>query len=172
MGLKNLEKIQPEYKGLVKDYCTLLQQHFGERLKSVCVFGSIATGRADPESDVDVLTIAEDLPFDILERVRKTLPIHQKLKETGSYRYLRELKRCAMISPIFLTPQEAEKHPPIMLDLVDEGVLICDKGNFLADVLESIRRRLRKLNAKKVRATKGHYWILKPDLEPGEVVEI
>ena len=172
MGLKNLEKIPPEYRGLIQDYFALLQQKLGDRLRSVCVFGSIAKGKPDPKSDIDILIVANGFPFDVLQRVKETSPILQKLKEKRSYKHLRELGRCALVSPVFLTPEEAEKHPPIMLDLVEEGISIYDDKFFLASVLESIRRRLRELNARRVYTTKGYYWVLKPDLKPGEVVEI
>ncbi|MCS7094259.1 MAG: nucleotidyltransferase domain-containing protein [Thaumarchaeota archaeon] len=54
-----LEKIQREYLELVDDHFQLLQTRFGERLRSVCVFGSVATSRAGPESDIDVLVVVD-----------------------------------------------------------------------------------------------------------------
>jgi hypothetical protein len=172
MEISNLDKIQSEYRELIRDYCVLLHKHFQERLKSICVFGSVATGKATPESDVDVLVVADGMLPDVLERMEDTVHTLLELKRMPSYRRLVELKRCATISPIFLTPVEADRHPPIMLDLVDEGVLLYDENGFLANLLDSIKHRLGELGAKKVDTAKGHYWILKPGLRPGEVVEI
>ncbi|MCS6769495.1 MAG: nucleotidyltransferase domain-containing protein [Candidatus Caldarchaeum sp.] len=168
----NLEKVQQEYRGLVEDYFQLLQKRFGERLRSVCVFGSVATGRAGPESDIDILVVVEGLPDDVLERAEETVELLLELKQKPSHHRLTGSGRSAAVSPIFLTPSEAEKHPPIMLDIADEGVIIFDKEEFLSNVLKSIRKRLEELGARKVVTSKGHYWVLKPDLKPGEVVEI
>ena len=89
-----------------------------------------------------------------------------------AYRRLRSEGRSAFISDVYLTPEEAESHPPILLDVADHGVIAYDREAFLAGVLEDIRERLKQLGARRVRARKGYYWVLKPDAKPTEVVEI
>jgi predicted nucleotidyltransferase len=150
----------------------LVKEHFGARLRSICVFGSVAKGIATHESDVDVLVVADDMPSCAGLRTEETISIHESLREKKSYRALRALGHCAFVSNIFLTPSEIEKHPPILLDLVDEGAILYDEDGFLARELEKVKRRLGELGAKKVITKKGHFWILKPDAKPGEVVEI
>ena len=76
------------------------------------------------------------------------------------------------MSEIFLSRDEVKSHPPILLDLTDDGLIVYDKDDFLKSVLDEIGRRLRELGAQKVKAKKGYYWILKPDAKPSEVVEI
>jgi len=76
------------------------------------------------------------------------------------------------VSPIILTPEEASKHPPIMLDMVDDGIILYDKDAFLEGTLDDIRRRLEELRARKVKTRKGWYWILKPDARLGAEVRI
>lgn len=85
---------------------------------------------------------------------------------------LRKLGKSGLISDIFLTRQEVERHPPILLDMIDDGRVVHDKGLFLSRELISLKERLNRLNARKVLTSKGHYWVLKPDIKPGEVVEI
>jgi hypothetical protein len=80
--------------------------------------------------------------------------------------------RSAFISDVYLTPEEAQSHPPILLDVADHGVIAYDRDGFLAGVLEDIRKRLKQLGARKVTAKKGYYWVLKPNAKPTEVVEI
>jgi len=116
--------------------------------------------------------VAEDLPKDLGLRFRETAPIHEALKKTKAYRDLRLHGRSGFISDLFLTPQEANTHPPILLDLCDDGIVAFDRNDFLKGVLGDIGTRLKELRAKKVRASKGYYWILKPDAKPSEVVEI
>jgi len=164
--------IQPQYQELAEEYLRLVKMHFGHHLWSVSFFGSAVRGEATPESDLDALVVAEGLPRDIGLRFRETNPIHGSLKETEAYRKLRSLGRSGAISDIFLTRQEVLQHPPILLDIADHGVVAFDRGRFLNGVLESVRRRLTELGARKILTKKGHYWILKPDAKPTETVEI
>jgi predicted nucleotidyltransferase len=165
-------KLQAEYRRLAEEYAQLVRGFFGNRLTSICFFGSIVRGNTTLESDIDVLVVAESMPRDLGLRVRETTPIHEELRRGEEYRMLRSQGRTAFVSDIFLSPDEVKSHPPILLDLTEDGFIVYDKDNFLKGVLEDMKRTLKELGAKKVRTRKGYYWILKPDARPGEVVEI
>jgi len=167
-----MNKLQPIYRDLLEAYVEAVRLHFSDRLKSVCLFGSIARGEASPESDMDVLVVAEGLAPDIGSRISETNYIHMALKKDEAYLKLKQQGRCGFISDILLTPSEVQKHPPILLDMVDDGLVIFDRDRFLEHVFLAVRRRLRELCAVKVKTGKGWYWILKPDAKPGEIVEI
>jgi hypothetical protein len=80
--------------------------------------------------------------------------------------------RNAFISEILLSPEEVKTHPPILLDITDDGLIMYDRNSFLESVLADIRLRLKDLGGRKVKTRRGHYWILKPDADPNEVVEL
>lgn len=164
--------LQPEYREVADEYARAVKEFFGERLRSICFFGSVVTGEATPESDIDVLVVAERLPEDIGLRAHETNFIHENLRRGEAYRMLRSQGRTAFISDIFLTPEETRTHPPLMLDLTEYASITYDKDGFLESILEDMRRRLKELGAQKVKAKKGYYWLLKPDAGPTEVVEI
>jgi len=164
--------LQREYEDLAEEYVRLVKKHFGSRLWSICFFGSAVRGEATSESDLDTLVVADGLPRDIGSRFRETNPIHSNLRQTEAYRKFRSLQRHGTVSDIFLTRREASEHPPILLDMADHGVLAFDRDSFLEGILESVRRKLRELGARKVLTKKGYYWVLKPDAKPTEVVEI
>ncbi len=165
-------RVSEEYWPLIHEYCRRVKRHFGDRLRAVCLFGSVATGKATSESDIDILVVAEGLPSDVGMRIRETNPIHEGLKGTEAYRLLRKLGRNTLISDLFLTPEEGGRHPPILLDIVEDGIILFERGGYLTRVLGDVRKRLKELGAKRVHTEKGAYWILKPDLKLGEVVEI
>lgn len=164
--------LQAEYRDLGAEYVEALKSQLGGRLVSICFFGSAARGEASPESDLDVLVIAEDLPKDFGLRVRETSKIHESLRKGETYMRMRSEGRAGFISDVYLTPDEARSHPPILLDIADHGVIAYDRGSFLAGVLQDIRKRLKELGGRKVKAKKGYYWVLKPNATATEVVEI
>jgi len=142
------------------------------RLVSACLFGSAARGNVDQSSDIDILLIAEDLPEGLISRNRTIKSIQETVKSSAPARALKKMGQSTLISPIMFTPEEASKHPPIMLDIVDDGLILHDRDGFLQRILNDIRRRLKELGARKVKTQKGWYWILKPDAKLGEEVRI
>lgn len=54
-----------------------------------------------------------------------------------------------------------------MIELVSTN-----KNSFLSNELKIMNERLKTYKARKVKTEKGHFWILKPDVVSGEVVEI
>lgn len=50
-----------EVRQLTAAFRALVDQRFGERLRSMTLFGSRARGDAEPDSDIDVLVVVDDL---------------------------------------------------------------------------------------------------------------
>lgn len=67
---------------------------------------------------------------------------------------------------------EVKNIPPILIEIAEEGVILEDKNEFLEKELAKVRERLSALGAAKKITPRGHYWVLKPDVEPGEVFKI
>lgn len=161
-----------EVEPLLSRYLKLLRGALGERLVSVAVFGSVARGEARPDSDVDVLIVAEGLPEDAGSRMEEVSEVRWRLKHTREYAEARRRGVPRRISEILLTPEEVRKHPPILLDMTEDAVILYDRGGFLSRELEALRRKLKALGARRVRGEGGWYWVLKPDAKFGEVIEI
>jgi len=149
-----------------------LEKTLQDKLISVCLFGSIARGDEDLSSDIDILIIMKDLPEGLISRNLTIKNIIETIKSSPQARTLRKMNQSILISPIILTPEEASKHPTIMLDIVDDGIILYDRGVFLQNILNDIKGKLRELGAQKIRTRKGWYWILKPDAKLGEEVRI
>jgi predicted nucleotidyltransferase len=77
--------MQKEYVSLIEEYCSEINNHFSDRLISICIFGSVARGEAKSESDIDILIVAEGFPIDIGMRIRETNYIHEYLKKSKAY---------------------------------------------------------------------------------------
>lgn len=147
----------------VREACLLV---YRERLISIGVFGSVARGTMRPDSDIDLLLVVEDLPDGRMPRMRTFEAVEEKLGP--------DLENAAeegintVLAAVFKTPQELTYGSPLFLDMTEEARILYDPNNTLADYLEGLRSRLRALGARRVRAGGGYYWLLKPDLKPGE----
>lgn len=143
-------------------WCELL----GPRLRSLVLFGSLARGLGTAQSDVDILVIAEGFPHSLAERRRPLLA-------AWSHARRRHVLPAVEWNLVTKTPEEARFHSPLYLDIVEDGILLVDRGRFFETVLDAMRARMRELGSRRVFLDDGSwYWDLKPDFRFGEVVEI
>ena len=148
----------------------LLQARLGDRLISVVVYGSVARGTARKDSDIDLLVVAEGLPKSRMKRQQIFLEVEEGLNSVVEELWSKGVH--VDFSPIMLTPEEASKIRPVYLDMVEDAVVLYDKDMFFETILERLRKRLKELGAKRIWVGDKWYWMLKPDIRFGEVVEI
>jgi hypothetical protein len=139
---------------------------FGDRLVSIVLFGSVAREQARPTSDIDLVLVVDAVPRRLAERRR---PFLESWDRTRTSRALPPLEWNLIVK----SRVEAQARIPLYLDIVEEGILILDRGGFFAGVLAGMRARMRELGSRRVFLGDGTwYWDLKPDYRFGEVVEI
>ena len=83
----------------------------------------------------------------------------------------RSVFNCGTTS-IILNPDEEKRRPSILLDIVTDGKIIFDKDDFLKSEIEALHNKLKGIGANKIKRGGKWYWILKPDIKRGEVVEV
>ena len=159
---------------LLNRYVGFLKGIFGDDLMAVAVFGSLVRGTAKfPGSDIDLLIVVEGIKkLSFGERLKATMKAEDKLSKTeASTKFKDVFGWIPSIQEIILTPEELKAHPPILLDLTTDAVIMYDKG-ILSEELDRIREKLRELGAKKIKHKDSWFWILKPDVMLGEEVEL
>ena len=141
-------------------------------VNSLILFGSYARGEERMESDIDFIVVSEDFPRKFSDRFDIVREAINSIKETEYYRRLREAGRYPQFSPIPYRPEELEDTPPLLLDVLEDGVILRDDGT-MRRKLEELNMRLTDLGAKRKKSRSGRrYWVLKPEIKPGEVIEI
>lgn len=143
---------------------------YGKRLVTLAVYGSWARGQNKPESDIDVLVVADGLSRRRLNRVEEFNAIEEALE--GGLKNLHQQGIYTFFSPIFKTPEEVRKGSLLFLDMLYELIIFYDKKKFFSDYLKDFKRRLDKLGSRRVKKGERWYWILKPDYKQGETFNI
>lgn len=158
------------YERLVGRCLKEVQRAYGPRLVTCAVFGSVGRGTPRPDSDIDLVVVAEGLPPGRLARLQTFEPVEEALEP--DLRAAREKGVSASLSPVLLTPEEATRRIPLFLDMTEDARVLYDRGGFFAGVLAGLRQRLKELGARRVRYGGAWYWVLKEPFRPGEEFEL
>ncbi|MEM0093975.1 MAG: nucleotidyltransferase domain-containing protein [Thermofilum sp.] len=158
------------YKSILLELVEALRRRLGDSLVSVVVYGSVARGEARRDSDIDLLVVAEDLPRGRFERQDLFMEVEESLRPL--IEEAEKLGYTIEFSPLLKTPEEAARTTPLYLDMVEDAVILYDRGGFFQGVLERLRKRLEELGAERVKCGKLWYWRLKRDYKFGEVIEL
>jgi len=151
---------------------SILQHNLGKNLIATCLFGSAVKKNLRKGSDIDILTICKTLPKSYHKRTKIILPLLETIRNTKEYKNIEKLNLYLEPSFLILSVRESENHPPILIDISQEGIILYDHNNFLRKYLQKIKDRLKRIGAVKKIVPGGYYWILKPDIKVGEVFEL
>jgi hypothetical protein len=139
---------------------------YKERLITLAVFGSVGRNTPRPDSDIDLLLIADSLPHGRMKRMEEfylveeiLTPLLEKKQKKGIY---------TSLSPVIKEKNEVLQGSLLFLDLLDDVCLLYDKENFFKNYLSNLKERLNDLGGKKIYRGGGWYWLLKEDYRPGE----
>jgi len=163
---------QEVYRPLLRRVMLEARRRLGDDLVSLVLFGSVARGSANAGSDVDLLVVAENLPASMSERMRAFTEMEKSVVGL-ELRLWREKGVYVSVQFYPLSRDEASTFRPVYLDMVFDAVFLFDRGGFMQGVLQGLRGKLEELGSRRVELPSGGwYWVLKPDMAPGEVVEI
>lgn len=160
--------LKDTFESLLPEIRKAAVQHYGERLISLAVFGSVARRTMRPDSDIDLLLVIDPLPDGRMARVGEFEAVEDAV--APALGAARAAGVHTDLSPVFKTPQELRRGSLLFLDLPDQARILFDPDAVLSSYLEDLARRLSELGAKRVYTGGGYYWVLKPGLQPGEEI--
>jgi len=167
-----LDTLKNTYTNLANEYVNEIKRVLRKRLISVCLFGSVARGDFTQESDIDLLIVAKKVPKDVGRRHSLLTEARIRILSSDTVQSLRKMGYHPTFSEVILTPYEVKRHPPILLDIVEDGIILYDVNNFLSSIICEVRSRLEKLGSKRVKLERGWYWLLKPNAKFGEEITV
>ncbi len=146
---------------LLRDYVSILKNHFGKKLLSVILFGSCARGDWNQESDIDLLIINKNWQIPSWEKTRILIKLKKDLSKKTSYKILQTMNRHHNISHYPLSDKDFSSLHPIMYDIVVDGIILQETTNFGRNLIKEYRDQLIRNNAVMiVQPTKERFWLI------------
>ena len=141
MEENSLQNLNEEYASLLKEYLEKVKN----RVTGVLLFGSVARREElpFPQSDIDMIVVAKDLPSDFFERAE----------------LVRKIENCpSLLQSIWMTEEEFisqfKAGAGYLLDAIHEGRIIYDMG-FLRKIIPQAKSELQIEGIKRV----GCAWV-------------
>ena len=115
--MKKLSGVVVSQRRVAKCLADRLLGHFGDKIEAIVLYGSVARGEAERESDIDLLII---------------VPEGEIRKQVLSLSYDVDLEFGTVTSHVYMTPQEFERYlswgDPFLREVLKEGVILYDRG--------------------------------------------
>jgi predicted nucleotidyltransferase len=169
-GRRNGHTITGVFDEILPEVQAACEAVYGPRLRALVVFGSVGRGTPGPESDIDLLVVAEGLPNGRYRRVREFAAVEERLAD--SVRVAAKRGVHTALSPVFKSEDELRRGSPLLLDMVDDARVLVDRNDTFEKVINRLRARLTELGARRVWRGSAWFWDLKPDYRPGEIFEL
>ena len=159
---------QQRYVHLLVDACMQLHRS-SLGLLGVWLFGSVARGEARPNSDVDLLVVARNLmgnKSQMADAISSVVDVRSERDFFFRNGFVTD------ISFYPITEEELGRFYPIMLDVLDHGIVLYERGEILNKTARSMKEWLSRMRVRKVTLKRGWMWLLPPDLKVGEPVGV
>ncbi len=170
--VSNLGKIRQErYSRVIGLVSVEILKRFGCMVKGLVVYGSVARGATRADSDIDLLVII-DSKESLGKRIDMLLDVEFSERIQSELDWLYNNGIDTHISFLPLNMEEIMAFPPILLDIVDEGIILLDDG-FFSKFVQEKRVYLSKIGARRIFLSENEwYWDFKSDAKFGEVIEV
>ncbi len=169
----SVEKIpHPAFRAYVRRFCEKLLEWHGDNLIGLLLFGSVARGDWDKDSDIDLLIVLRKLQKSKRDTLRDIIELRRELRGSQEYKDCVSMGYYPTVEVYPLEMEEAKRFRRMYLDALTEGTVIFERESFLTELIGRFEERLRDIGARRIEIPSvGHYWVL-GDIKAGEVLEL
>jgi len=130
---------------------------YGQRLVTLAVFGSVGRGTPCPDSDIDLLLVAHDLPRGRLRRMDEFGLVEERVSPLLDTLRGRGIE--TVLSPVIKTCEEVQWGSPLFMDMIEDACILFDRGHFFTHYLRHLDDLLTRVGARRVERGGSWYWV-------------
>jgi len=169
--IEDFDRVSYIFRDYLYNFVRLLKENYKEDLLSIILFGSVARGKWNNESDIDLFII-----FSNKSSIRTTIN-NQLTKIISDYERKSKLKNSkgdrlfSTIQDISLLLKDLHTFRTIFYDIAMDGIILFDRNHLGDQFLRKIKKRIEEKGLKRVFIKENdYYWERNVDF--GEIIEL
>jgi predicted nucleotidyltransferase len=123
-----------------KEVSYLLREEIKENLVSIAPYGSSVRGNLRDGGDIDILVVLEKADTSYHKGMKPFTELLDRMETLMAQ--LDKLRFYLFPSFLVLIKEEIERHPPLLIEIAHEGIILYDKDDLLKNELKKIKNRL------------------------------
>jgi len=168
---EDFDRVSYIFRDYLYNFVRLLKENYKEDLLSIILFGSVARGKWNNESDIDLLIIFSNkssIKITINNRLTKIISDYErksKLKNSKGDRLF------STIQDISLLLKDLHTFRTIFYDIAMDGIILFDRNQTGFHFLKKIKKRIEEKGLKRVFIKENdYYW--ERNVKFGEIIEL
>ncbi|KKK69825.1 hypothetical protein LCGC14_2930150 [marine sediment metagenome] len=169
--IEDFDRVSYIFKDYLYNFVRLLKENYKEDLISIILFGSVARGKWNNESDIDLFIIFSNkssIRTAINNQLKKIISDYErktKLKNSKDNRLF------STIQDISLLLKDLNTFRTIFYDIAMDGIILFDRNQTGFHFLKKIKKRIEEKGLKRVFIKENdYYW--ERNVKFGEIIEL
>lgn len=169
--MEDFDRVSYIFRDYLYNFVRLLKEKYKEDLLSIILFGSVARGKWNNESDIDLFIIFSNkssIRTTINNRLTKIISDYErksKLKNSKGDRLF------STIQDISLLLKDLHTFRTIFYDIAMDGIILFDRNQTGFHFLKKIKKRIEEKGLKRVFIKENdYYW--ERNVKFGEIIEL
>ena len=169
--IEDFDRVSYIFRDYLYNFVKLMKENYKEDLLSIILFGSVARGKWNNESDIDlfiIFTNKSSLRTTINNRLTKIISDYErksKLRNSKGDRLF------STIQDISLVLKDLHTFRTIFYDIAMDGIILCDRNQTGFQFLKKIKKRIEEKGLRRIFIKENdYYWERK--VKFGEIIEL
>jgi len=164
MNLKNI------VSSLLPALSQRIQNWDGENIQTCLIFGSFANGKANLNSDLDLLVILKEFKYKSRQELWEDW--HRVIESEWETWFKNSDFEPPPLSPVIRLKISVPQGSPLFWDMIEKKIILWDTDNFFQNYLEDLYRQMIEQGTKKRMIGGLPGWELKPNHKKGDTIYI
>lgn len=169
--IEDFDRVSYIFRDYLYNFVKLMEENYKEELLSIILFGSVARGKWNNASDIDlfiIFTIKSSIRTAINNRLTKIISDYErksKLRNSKGNRLF------STIQDISLTLKDLHTFRTIFYDIAMDGIILFDRNQTGFQFLKKIKKRIEEKGLRRIFIKENdYYWERK--VKFGEIIEL
>ena len=169
--IEDFDRVSYIFRDYLYNFVNLMKENYKEDLLSIILFGSVATGKWNNASDIDlfiIFTNKSSIGTSINNRLTKIISAYErksKLRNSKGDRLF------STIQDISLVLKDLHIFRTVFYDIAMDGIILFDRNQTGFQFLKKIKKRIKEKGLRRIFIKENdYYWERK--VKFGEIIEL